>query len=242
MSAGDAYYTLTSLFSYLLAVCFGTFLALGILLLHIRGPPKTKTVSTSNHHSLPDQAPTMPQSWRELTKDVINPIMSIACAIIYLIGSLYPIIASWIPPQKGKSPSVRWYTVPLASICILLFSTVWFLGFLAITAHRKRSGREEFIYICEPEFGYANSPAADPGHYGRDPEQYGDALRRRGGLVLIREIIYKTWKGNEMNDIHGARSNNKNNQDNYGHHYNDYTNNNTVQMRAYRMQPADRQS
>ena len=170
MSAEDAYYTLTSLFSYLLAAFFGAFLALGILILHARGPPKTKAVSMSNGRGQPEQDFTTSQSWREITKDVINPTLSILCAIGYFIGSLYPVIASWIPPPNRKSASVTWYTVPLAAICILLFSTAWFFGFLAINTYRGKAGNKEFIYTCVPEFGYANSSAADPRYYERGAE------------------------------------------------------------------------
>lgn len=266
MSAEDAYYTLTSLFSYLLAACFGTFLALGILLLHLRGPPKTKPVSTPNHRDHQEQVPTTPQSWRELTKDVINPTLSIVCATGYLIGSVYPVIASWIPPPGAKSASVRWYTVPLAAICILLFSALWFLGFLAITAFRGRNGRQTFVYICEPEFGYANSSAADLGNHEHGAERDGDALRRRGGLVLVREIIHKTWKANEVDELYAASNNNPNNynyhnndHNNYHNHHNNHHNNdqnndqnnyhtndrinsNTIPMSSYRMQQGDRRS
>lgn len=229
MSAEDAYYTLTSLFSYLLAACFGTLLALGILLLHLKGPPKTKAASTPNRPGQAEQDAAATQSWREITKDVINPTLSVVCAIVYLIGSLYPVIASWIPPPDQGAGSVRWYVVPLAAVCILLFSLVWFYGFFAINVYRGKAGNKEFIYTCVPEFAYANSSAADTRHHENGAEHYGDALRRRGGLVLVREIIHKTWIARELDGLYGDNNNTTNHDD-------------AIQMRTRRMQQGDRRS
>ncbi|OAR02392.1 hypothetical protein LLEC1_07098 [Akanthomyces lecanii] len=226
MSARDAYLMLTSLFSYLLAACFGSALALGILILHWWGPPKTKTV-TPKHRVVPeqDQEPAK-QSWRDVTKGVINPTLSIVCAVAYLIGSLYPVIASWIPPSKsptGKPPSVKWYAVPVTAFCILGFSTLWFYGFMAITAYRGHAGQNEFVYRCHPVFAYADVSSADPERHERASAEEGAALMRRGGLILVHEAIHKTWRAREMNGmVRGDHSNG-------------------IPMRTRTTQPSDRQ-
>lgn len=197
MKSEDAYKALSTLFSYLLAAWFGAFLALGILLLHIRGPPSTQPVQTPNHNRVPDQA-AVKRTWGEITKGSVNQKVSITCAILYLLGSLYPVIASWVAPPKSQvKPSVVWYAVPLAAVCILVFSTMWFYGFLGIAEYRRYYGKEEFFRVSSPEFDYADSgdPAASDDGL---PDDDGASIKRRGGLILSHETIHPAWRPSEI--------------------------------------------
>lgn len=195
--SNDAYNVLSSLFSYLLAAWFGAFLALGILILHFRGPPATQPVQTPNHPSAPGQ-PAVNRTWREITKGSVNPKLSIVCAVIYLIGSLYPVIASWVPPPKSHNrPSAAWYIVPVSAVCILVFSTIWFYGFLGIARYRKYHGKEVFVRVSKPEFEWAeqNEPTADD---DRLANEEGASVMRRGGLILSHETIHPAWLPSEI--------------------------------------------
>ncbi|KAJ6784844.1 hypothetical protein PWT90_09775 [Aphanocladium album] len=196
--ADHAYSILSSLFSYLLAAWFGVFLAAGILILHIRGPPATQPVRTPKYRGASDQV-AVTRTWREITKGSVNPTMSIICAVLYLIGSLYPIIARWVPPGAGKhakkparKPNVAWFVVPVAAICILAFSILWFLGFLAVAKYRQWNGKMEFSRVTQPEFDLAERRDDMEGS-GRLSNEYDGSLRRLGGLILSYETVYPAW-------------------------------------------------
>ncbi|KAJ3490823.1 hypothetical protein NLG97_g5703 [Lecanicillium saksenae] len=194
MDADDAYSTLSSLFSYLLAAWFGAFLATGILILHIWGPPATQPIRTPNHRGPAGQA-AVRKSWKDITKGSVNPKMSIICAVLYLIGSLYPIIARWVPPPSKKGAEKRrvvWYAVPLAAMCIMVFSTLWFLGFLAIAKYKRWRYKLEFSRVSKPEFDWAerrDAPATE--EHGHESDVA--SVRRLGGLILTHETIYPAW-------------------------------------------------
>jgi hypothetical protein len=202
MTATDAYILLTRFFSYVLAAWFGCFLALGILILRFKGPPTTEPVRTPNYNHVPDQQP-IQRTWKEMTQGTVNSELSVVCSCLYLIGSLFPVIASWIPPPEDfRSESVAWYLLPVISWCVLAFSALWFLGFKAITTYRSRTGSKEFIYITEPEFEREEN-TQQGGVDGDSRAGEGAFGTRRGGLILIHETIYKTWQATETNHLHG---------------------------------------
>lgn len=99
VSASDGYTVLIETFSYILAAWFGTFLAVGILILHFRGPPATQPVRTPNHNHVPDQEP-IQRTWNQMIEGTVNPKLGVFCAGLYLVGSLYPVIMSWVPPKR----------------------------------------------------------------------------------------------------------------------------------------------
>lgn len=201
ISAKDSYIILSTLFSYLIAAWFGSLLAIGILLLHWRGPPATQSVHTPNHNGGP-QKQSIKRSWSKLTKGTVNTKMSVVCAIVYLIGSLYPIIASWVPPPPSLvPPSVAWYVVPLTSLCVLAFSAIWFLGFIVIAAYRSHVGRKVFVYVCEPEFDWAEGTHQNHGDVEAEDEREAASRMYRGGLILTHETIYKVWRGTETDGL-----------------------------------------
>lgn len=199
----NAYKALSQLFSYILAAWFGTLLALGILILHFRGPPATQPVQTPKHRNVPDQQP-IRMSWNQMIKGTVNPKIGVVCAGLYLVGSLYPVIMGWVPPNLPLTAAdkIAWYVVPLAGWCVLAFSALWFLGFVAIATYRSRVGRKKFVYITEPEFDWAQKSQQDLGAGEGLPAGEGTSGANRGGLILIHETIYKRWQGDEMEILH----------------------------------------
>ncbi|KAH7173288.1 amino acid permease-domain-containing protein [Fusarium flagelliforme] len=202
-SAGNAYSLLAGLIAYLTSAWFGVFLALGILILHFRGPPTTQPALTLRHCKVPNQGP-VKSSWAQMTKGSVNPKLSISCGCLYLVGNLYPIITGWIPPSKVfGARSLAWWTVPLISWCVLAFSALWFLGFIGVARYKSQTGRSKFIYLCEPEF----SPAEDVEYRqksgsGSDlPAGEASAGSHHGGLVLCHETIYRGWEGIETEQL-----------------------------------------
>jgi hypothetical protein len=183
-----AYSLLTSLSAYVINAFFGTFLGLGILILRFKGPPRT---------AIPDdddcsQQTTSPPTWTELTGKSINPTLSVISALIYTIGGLYPIIASWVPPSaeyvlRAKS-SLDWYVVPTISWVVISCGAFWFLGFVIVARHIDKKHHRVFIVEKKPEF----EPAG--GRRRRDDEQNDQGGE---GLILIHETVFLSWVGRE---------------------------------------------
>lgn len=206
-TATNAYSVLSGLIAYLTSAWFGFFLALGILILHFRGPPTTQPALTPQYHEVPNQGPVQ-RSWAQMTQGSVNPKLSICCGCLYLVGNLYPIITGWVPPSKRFQTSLAWWAVPLISWCVLAFSTLWFLGFIGVAKYKCKTGRSKFVYLCEPDFG----PAEDSEYRQRSgsvsdlPAGEAAARSRHGGLILAHETIYTGWEGIETEQLfsHGA--------------------------------------
>ncbi|RSL89285.1 hypothetical protein CEP51_001288 [Fusarium floridanum] len=202
-TATDAYSVLSGLIAYLTSAWFGIFLALGILILHFHGPPSTQPAFTARYNQVPDQGP-VKRSWAQMTRGSVDPKLSISCGCLYLVGNVYPIITSWVPPSKDlKQTSLAWWAVPVISWCVLAFSTLWFLGFIGVAKYKARTGIKEFVYLCQPDF----SPAENPENRQRSssdgdlPAGEAAARSRLGGLVLSHETIYTGWEGEEMENL-----------------------------------------
>ncbi|KAJ4014615.1 hypothetical protein NW752_007386 [Fusarium irregulare] len=216
-SASNAYSVLSGLIAYLTSAWFGFFLAVGILILHFRGPPTTQPPPTLREHKVPNQE-SVKRTWAQMTKGSVNRKLSISCGFLYLVGNLYPIITGWIPPSKvfdssysgsasdtsGDKPRTHvWWAVPVISWCVLAFSTLWFLGFIGVAKYKSQTGKSEFVYSCEPDFG----PAEDS-EYRSDsdlPTAESAARSRYGGLVLRHETIYTAWEGDEAEQLFNHR-------------------------------------
>ncbi|RSL66847.1 hypothetical protein CEP53_003217 [Fusarium sp. AF-6] len=207
-SATNAYSVLSGLIAYLTSAWFGIFLALGILILHFHGPPSTQPAFTARYNQVPDQGP-VKRSWAQMTRGSVDPRLSISCGCLYLVGNVYPIITSWVPPSKDlKQTSLAWWAVPVISWCVLAFSTLWFLGFIGVAKYKCQTGRSEFIYLCKPDFSPAEgSEYRQRSGSGSDlPAGETAARSRHGGLVLSHETIYTGWEGTEMEKLfsHGT--------------------------------------
>ncbi|KAK0752576.1 amino acid permease-domain-containing protein [Schizothecium vesticola] len=180
MEALDAYDLLSGLIAYLTTAWFGTFLALGILILRVFGPPQTE-----------NSGPGQPEkTWKEMTKGSgINSYLSVACALLYLVLNLFPVIVSWIQSAVtlDASATLAWWLVPGISWIVLGFSFAWWVGFLVLANYRSKKQQKEFVYEIRPEFDWA-----EPGRHG-DGEGRGD-----DGKVLAHETVVLAWVGGEM--------------------------------------------
>ncbi|KAG7286298.1 hypothetical protein NEMBOFW57_008606 [Staphylotrichum longicolle] len=179
----DAWHVLTGLGAYLITALFGALLAMGILLLHFRGPPATAPVATALHPGSPNQRP-IPGTWAELTRGTVVPWASVTAAAIYLVGNVYPVLATWVPPSSTLfgTQTLDWYVVPVTSCCLLAFGSLWFLGFLGRARLRRT---EEFRIERQPEFDRDDGA----GGKGTGSGGQGDG----GGLILIHETVTLSW-------------------------------------------------
>jgi amino acid transporter len=160
LKPSSAYSLLVNLYSYTVICIFGCLLSLGLLKLRFSRKEK----------------------WRK--KSPANPFFSILAATLFFTGSTYPIIASCVPPTKGKGgavPGVAWYTTPVVAGSILLFGLVWFSGFNIYASYRERKEGLEFRVQKVPEFD------------------------KDGGLdglpVQVHETVYIAWAAKEANNV-----------------------------------------
>ncbi|KAK3381241.1 amino acid permease-domain-containing protein [Podospora didyma] len=206
INADDAYDLLAGLIAYLTTALFGFFLALGILILRIWGPPATEPAKTKIYRSahaggLADDLPVR-KTWSEMTGKSVYAWLSILCAIIYLVGNAFPLIASWIPATANISTStVSWWVVPAVSWATLGFATLWWFGFLAGAKYRERHQQKNLVYEIRPEFEWAE-PATEADSADDDDASMGPRRQRHGGKVLVHETVLFRWEGDE-NDMFG---------------------------------------
>ncbi|QDS77828.1 hypothetical protein FKW77_006162 [Venturia effusa] len=151
----DAYGFLVDVYSYTV-VCFFSAL-LGIGMLKLRSSAK--------------------QQWRK--KSPTNPFLSIISAMIFLVGSAYPLVAAWVPPT-GKykiNLTVPWFTTPTVAVSILGFGVLWYGGFVLHARRRSRREGLEFQVKKVPEF---------------DRDGGDDGLP-----VQVHETVYMAWAAKE---------------------------------------------
>jgi hypothetical protein len=155
----DAYNLLVSLYSYTIVAVFGCLLGFGILKLRFSR-----------------------RKWQK--KSNANPFLSILAGFVFLIGSAYPVIASWVPPTGSfkKARVVPWFTTPVVGFCILGFGVIWYLGFNLYAMREKRKSGLVFHVQIEPHF-------------------VKDAVD--GLPVQVHETVYHKWSAKEANDSPG---------------------------------------
>lgn len=193
--ADQAYSTLTSLSSYVINGISGTFVGLGILILRFKGPPVQPTEGGVE--------PAVPLTWTQMTGKHFKPILSITCALVYTIGSAWPVVTLWVKPSKQSSDPVgsgapaaeysptpadlKWFIVPTIGWSIVALGVAWFAGFCLIASYRNRKFHEVFVVEKKPEFEQANHDDCE----GSSPRRGG------GGLVMVHETVYLSWVGRE---------------------------------------------
>ena len=210
ISPKNAYDLLSGLDAYVTNAWFGFFLALGILILRIWGPPATEAAKTKNYlethpygqspsgYDDPTTAPR--QTWRQMTGNSVIAWLSVVCAIIYLVGNAFPMLALWVPATaKFTAGGVDWWIVPGVSFIVLGFASAWWVGFICLAKYRERHQHKNFIYEVRPEFAWA-----DPVGDGRSDGDFegGERRQRRqrdGGKILVHETVLLSWEGGEMN-------------------------------------------
>lgn len=184
MSNDDAYDLLTKLSAYTINAFFGVFLGLGILILRFRGPPKTDADAPHNPTS-------PPQTWRQMTGKHFNPVLSVVCATIYIVGGLWPIVTTWIKPTTKITQTLTWWLVPTISWSVIGGGIIWFIGFVAFAWRRKKKRSEIFVVEKKPEFELADDFTESGGKPGRGS----------GGYVLVHETVYHSWEADENNAL-----------------------------------------
>jgi hypothetical protein len=156
----DAYGLLVNLYSYTVVCIFGTLLSIGMLKLRFT------------------------RGWRKKLPG--NPFLSILAAVLFLVGSAYPVIASCVPPTIKSTSKVAWYTTPVVAACILAFGVAWFLGFTTFASWREKKSGLEYRVQKVPEF---------------DKDGGDDSLP-----VQVHETVYIAWIAKEANATVRARA------------------------------------
>jgi len=105
----DAYAFFVDLYAYTNEICFGAFMASGLLWLRFK--PKSTWVAESSFK--PWGGPTM--------------------TIILLMYYLFLIVAPFIPPGAGTAqltmPTIKWYVFPVVGISLFVGGVIYWLGF-----------------------------------------------------------------------------------------------------------------
>lgn len=129
-----------------------------------------------------------------MTAGTVYGWLSVACAVLYLVGNLFPVIASWVPSTATFDfTQISWWLVPTVSWAVLGFAAVWWLGFLAVAKYREHHQQKDFVYEIRPDFDWAEQAGED------GVEDSGREKRRRdGGKILAHETVVLAWVGREM--------------------------------------------
>jgi amino acid transporter len=182
LGAGGTYNLLSNFHSYVINGIFGFFLGVGILILRFRGPPATEgdDASRSGHAG-------RRKTWAEMTGKRFNPVVSVVCAIIYIIGNLWPIVAAWIKPEGDMLRKYTWWIMPTIAWTVVCIGALWFVGFVAVAYSIDRKHHKVFVVEKKPEFESADG--------GDGPVTGEDA--KGGGLVMVHETVYLSWVGRE---------------------------------------------
>jgi amino acid transporter len=181
----EAYTLLTSTSSYVINAFSGTFLALGILILRFRGTYSMDGTRDSYGESKERQ------SWSSISR--FNPGLSITCALIYMVGNLFPIVTTWIKPSDDdlRTRGYGYWVTPTIACAVIGAGVSWFLGFVLRAWHINRKHHKVFVVEKKPEFESAEPSGSSTemgghGHGGSD-----------GGYVLVHETVYLSWVGKE---------------------------------------------
>jgi hypothetical protein len=111
---------------------------------------------------------------------------------VFLLGSAYPVVASWIPPtgKLAVGGAVPSFTTPVVAVGILGIGMLWYIGFNLYASRRARNEGLEFRVQKVPEF---------------DRDGGDDGLP-----VQVHETVYIAWAAkearNQMVEVDGRRS------------------------------------
>lgn len=181
----SSYNLLSNLNAYVLNGVFGTFLGLGILILRFRGPPAMARDSSVDQTG----QPASPRSWQDMTGKHFNPIASVICAVIYMIGNLWPVVAACVRPNANLTLQYKWWLLPSIAWATIGFGAAWFLGFITVAHNIDRNRHKVFAVEKKPEFENACG--------GGDSASAPADKLKRGGLVVVHETVYISWVGKE---------------------------------------------
>ncbi len=147
----DAYGVLVNLYSYTIVAVFGFAIAIGMLKLRFSSR----------------------EDWRK--KSNFNPYLSIISAFIFGVGSAYPVIASWVPPETP--PTIPWFTTPTVAWSVLGLGLAWYVGFNLYALRRLR--KDGLVFQVKKEPNFDNDPEPD------------------GPPVQTHETVYLAWVDKE---------------------------------------------
>lgn len=188
LSADAAYTLLSGFISYLVTAFFGFLLSLGLLKLRIRGPCSTTKSGTNNRRrtSLPNIKNDR-ISWRQATKGKVNPIISVVCALVYMVGNAWPLVVTWIPPETASE--IAYWVMPTISFCVLGFATLWYLGFLSYAHYRRKRDGTVFSVSRDRKFHLEGKEDEEQSHHPdhMEPDK----------MVLLNETVYHRWKAED---------------------------------------------
>ncbi|KAK0389708.1 hypothetical protein NLU13_3281 [Sarocladium strictum] len=199
----DGYRLLSTFTAYLITAFFGSFLALGILILRFYGPPATEAAKTEEYRAThagnsSGQVP-MRRTWRDMVGRSVYTWLSIPAAMLYFLGNAFPVIASWVEgASRLRSNKVKWFVVPTVCWSILGLATVWWLGFLAVGKYRQRRQHKTLVHEVWPEFDWAEPIGRHGDHGARSEKRQLD-----GGKILVHETVLFTWEVDEMSEFWG---------------------------------------
>ncbi|KAI9166408.1 High-affinity methionine permease [Paramyrothecium foliicola] len=172
MTPDEAYELLANLAVYVINCFFGIWIGLGILILRLKGPPKTAMPDGR------DDLASEKRTWRDMTGRRIHSGLSVFCATYFTICNIWPIVMCWIPPNASARSSLTWWLVPTVAWSIIGLGTLWYLGFLSY-ANILRKDRTVFTVEKRPEF-----ESMDPSN-------------SETGYVLVHETTYLSWIAKE---------------------------------------------
>jgi hypothetical protein len=181
IDAQDAYTLHANVYVYVINTFFGIFLGLGILILRFKGPPPTD-IGTESLTS--DGAGR--KTWTEMTGPKIKPVISITAAIVYMVGSAWPIANLWVPPVNAASASLKWFVIPTMAWTVLAISATWFIGFLIYAKRREKKFYEVFTIDKDEVFENADESNVEAPNTATH------------GLILDHERVYLSWQAKEI--------------------------------------------
>ncbi|KAL2204498.1 hypothetical protein CC79DRAFT_1276983 [Sarocladium strictum] len=195
----DAYGILTNFSAYLITAFFGMFLALGILILRFYGPPATEAARTQK--DIPADTGTIPggrrttDTWQDMVGTSVHKWLSIPTAILYFLGTAFPVGASW---YKGTSSfgysKAGWAVVPAVCWVILGIASFWWLGFVLAGRYRQHRKQEILRHEVWPKFEWAE-PTDSVDRY--ENEIRSEERRHEGGKILVHETVLFAWQADD---------------------------------------------
>ncbi|KAK0661408.1 High-affinity methionine permease [Lasiodiplodia hormozganensis] len=157
-STENAYNVLTLLYSYCIGSLLNTVLGLGMLYLRlVTCHRKSHHNSGKNENSMHSRTPKS-TGWR--AKSPFNHYISTACAFVFFIANLYPLIGNWIPPSDiTETPSVKdlvpdypWYLVPTVGWALVGCGVLYWFAFVFVVPQIGYRKGKEFVVEREPFF------------------------------------------------------------------------------------------
>ncbi|OJD37432.1 high-affinity methionine permease [Diplodia corticola] len=164
-STENAYSVLTLLYSYCIGSLLSTVLGLGMLYLRLFTPRRRRSSSSpeddKDQFSMHSHSSRRRGGWR--AKSPFNHYVSTACAFVFFIANLYPLIGNWIPPSTISEnpprsslhdlvPDYPWYLVPAVGWALVGCGVLYWGAFAFLVPQIGYRKGKEFVVEREPIF------------------------------------------------------------------------------------------